>query len=141
MAGLLLCKLGIVIPFFMIAPFPLYVDEISSDNIKATVSNAEKVFHNLRIMALDMPVSFMPSKETVILPVGRYICMLVWNNGKRGMVFLDLKDNRELAERMAEKLNHIELQDRFMQVYREIINHPENHRKFRLVVGKVEDIR
>jgi len=125
----------------MIAPFPLYVDEISPDKIKATVSNASKVFHNLKMMSLDMPVSFMPSKETVIMPVGRFICMLVWNNGNRGMVFLDLKNNRELAERMAEKLNHVELQDRFMQVYTEIINHPESHNKFRLVLGKAEDIR
>jgi hypothetical protein len=125
----------------MIAPFPLYVDEISSDQIKATVSNSGKVFHNLKMMSLDMPVSFMPSKETVILPVGRFICMLVWNNGNRGMVFLDLKNNRELAERMAEKLNRVELQDRFMQVYTAIECHPENHNKFRLVAGKVEDIR
>jgi hypothetical protein len=125
----------------MIAPFPLYVDEISSDKIKATVSSGSKVFYNLKMMALDMSVSFMPSKEIVILPVGRFICMVVWNNGNRGMVFLDLKDNRELAEKMAEKLNLVDLQDRFLQVYTEIISHPENHNKFRLVVGKVEDIR
>lgn len=88
-----------------------------------------------------MPISFMPSKETIILPVGRFICMLVWNNGNRGMVFLDLKNNRELAARMAEKLNRVELQDRFMQVYTAIESHPENHNKFRLVAGKSEDIR
>lgn len=128
-------------PPFMIAPFPLYVDEISSDKIKATVANASKVFYNLKMMALDMPISFMPSKETVIMAVGKFICMLVWNNGNRGMVFLDLKDKEELAEKMAEKLNHVELQDRFMQVYTDIVSHPESHRKFRLVIGKVEDIR
>jgi hypothetical protein len=125
----------------MIAPFPLYVDEISPDKLKATVSNGSKVFHNLKMMALDMPVSFMPSKETVIMPVGKFICMLVWNNGNRGMVFLDLKNNGKLAEKMAEKLNHIELQDSFMQVYTEIISHPENHKKFRLVLGNAEDLR
>jgi len=125
----------------MIAPFPLYVDEISSDEIKATVSNSSKVFHNLKMMSLDMPVSFMPSKETVILAVGRFICMMVWNHGNRGMVFLDLKNNRELAERMAAKLNQVELQDRFMQVYTAIESHPETHNKFRLVAGKAEDIR
>ena len=125
----------------MIAPFPLYVDEISPDEIKATVSNGSKVFHNLKMMALDMPVSFMPSKEIVILPVGRFICMLVWNNGKRGMIMLDLINNGEIAEKMAEKLNQVALQERFMQVYTEIISHPENHKKFRLVVGKVEDLR
>jgi hypothetical protein len=125
----------------MIAPFPLYVDEISPDKIKATVSNGSKVFYNLKMMALDMPVSFMPSKEIVLLPVGRFICMLVWNNGNRGMVFLDLINNGEIAEKMAEKLNQVALQDRFMKVYTEIISHPENHKKFRLVVGKVEDLR
>jgi len=88
-----------------------------------------------------MPVSFMPSKETVILAVGRFICMMVWNHGNRGMVFLDLKNNRELAERMAAKLNQVELQDRFMQVYTAIESHPETHNKFRLVAGKAEDIR
>jgi len=125
----------------MIAPFPLYVDEISADNIKATVSHPGKVFHNLKMMALDMPVSFMPNKETIILPVGKFICMMVWNNGRRGMVFLDLNNKEELAARMAEKLHQVELQDQFMQVYQEIIDHPESHNKFRVVVGKAEDIR
>jgi hypothetical protein len=125
----------------MIAPFPLYVDEISPDKIKATVSNGSKVFYNLKMMALDMPVSFMPSKEIVLLPVGRFICMLVWNNGNRGMVFLNLINNGEIAEKMAEKLNQVALRDRFMQVYTEIISHPESHKKFRLVVGKIEDLR
>lgn len=137
----------------MLPPFPLYVDEISPDKIKATVSNSGTVFYNLRMMMLDMP--FPPRnpfndpayKNTLadrmgkeingicILPIGRFICMLVRNNGSAGMIILDLVDKEDLAEKMAEKLDAADLQERFMQVYGEIISHPENHRKFKLVEG------
>jgi hypothetical protein len=125
----------------MIAPFPLYVDEIGPDKIKATVSNESKVFYNLKTMALDMPVSFAHRNEIAIMPVGRFICMLVGNNYKRGMVILDLINNQELAQKMAEKLNSVDLQERFMQVYAQVISHPENHKKFRLVVGEARELR
>jgi hypothetical protein len=72
--------------------------------------------------------------------IGKFVCMLVYNNGERGMVILDLIDKIELAEKMAEKLGEADLQDRFMEVYIEVISHPENHRKFELVVGEPEDI-
>ena len=124
----------------MIAPFPLYVDEISENKIKASVSNSSTVFYNLKMMSLDMPVSHRPNlfngvNGIFIMPIGKFICMLVRDNGKSNMVILDLIGKEELAEKMAEKLSHADLQDKFMNVYEEVASHPENHRKFRLVVG------
>ena len=124
----------------MIAPFPLYVDEISNDKIKATVSNSSTVFYNLKMMALDMPIShrrnlFNRINGIFIVPIGKFICMLVRNNGTSDMIILDLTGKEELAKKMAEKLNHVDLQDKFMNVYTEIISHPENHKRFKLVVG------
>ena len=95
--------------------FLLYVDEISPDKIKATVSDRNTVYHNLQTMALDMP-----------FPTG---------------IILDLTGKEELAEKMAEKLRHVDLQERFMNAYAEMISHPENRQKFRLVVGNAEDPR
>jgi hypothetical protein len=91
-------------------------------------------------MSLDMPVSHRPNlfngvNGIFIMPIGKFICMLVRNNGSSDMIILDLIGKEELAEKMAEKLSHADLQDKFMNVYAEIISHPENHRKFRLVVG------
>jgi hypothetical protein len=137
----------------MIPPFPLYFDEISPDKIKATVSNSGTVAYNLRMMMLDMPfpprdaLSDSSFKYTLadrmgkeingicILSLGRFVCMVVRNFVDPGMVILDLIDKEDLAEKMAEKLNEADLRDRFMQVYAEIISHPENHRKFKLVQG------
>jgi hypothetical protein len=121
----------------MIAPFPLYVDEISPDKIKATVSNDGTIFYNLRTMSLDVPfpAGWHKINGISITPVGKFICMLVKDNGKSGMIILDLTGKAELAEKMAEKLNPADLRERFMNVYAEIISHPENHKKFRLEVG------
>ena len=124
----------------MIAPFPLYVDEISNDKVKATVSNSDSIFQNLKTMSLDMPIPyrgnlFTLKKGIFIMPIGRFICMLVRNNINSGMIILDLIGKEELAEKMAEKLIQADLQEEFMNVYAGIINHPENHRRFRLVVG------
>jgi hypothetical protein len=129
----------------MIAPFPLYVDEISPNKIKATVLNRDTVAYNIKTMSLDMPFPtarnlFNNRNGIFIMPIGKFICMLVKNNGSNGMIILDLTGKEGLAEKMAEKLNHLDLQDRFMNVYAGIISHPENHKKFRLVVGNVENL-
>ena len=124
----------------MIPPFPLYVDEISPDNIKATVSNPDTVFYNLKMMSLDMPspIGFDLINGIFIAPTGKFICMLVRKDGTTGMIILDLINKEELAAKMAEKLDQVDLQDRFMQVYAEIISHPEKHKRYKLVVGNVE---
>jgi len=124
----------------MIAPFPLYVDEISNDKIKATVSNSTTVVYNLKMMSLDMPIAhrrnlFNGVNGIFIMPIGKFICMLVRDNGNSDMIILDLIGKEEIAEKMAKKLNHADLQDKFMNVYAEIISHPENHKKFQLVIG------
>src|SRR5258707_4933977 len=116
----------------MIPPFPLYVDEISPDKIKATVSNSSTVFYNLKIMSLDMPIPYRGNlfngiNGIFMMPIGKFICMLVRDNGTSDMILLDLIGKEELAEKMAEKLNHLDLRERFMQVYAEVINHPEKH--------------
>ena len=137
-------------------PYSLYVDEISPDEIKATVSHVESYFSNLRVLELLMPRPelFSRPKDIVVsigffrsyvgkkingvhvLPLGRFVCMLTGSTGDRGMVLLDLIGKEELAEKIAEKLDHVDLRDRFMEVYEDILNHPENHWKCKLVVGK-----
>jgi len=127
----------------MIPPFPLYVDEISPDKIKATVSDSNTVYYNLRTMTLDMSFAdtgnlFNIRQGTFIIPIGRFICMLVKNNGDTGMILLDLIGKEDLAEKMAEKLNHVDLREKFMQVYEVILRHPEKHHRFKLVIGNAE---
>jgi hypothetical protein len=51
------------------------------------------------------------------------------------MVLLDLIGKEELAEKIAEKLGHVDLQERFMEVYEDILNHPENHETCEWVLG------
>ncbi len=128
-------------------PYSLYVDELSPDEIKATVSNVDSYWHNLQGLRLVVPVpandksliyrSYVGERISGIhiMPMGRFICMLVGGTGKRGMILLDLVYKEELAEEIAEKLGHVDLHDRFMQVYDDIIRHPENHEKYKLVVG------
>lgn len=128
----------------MIPPFPLYVDEISPDKIKATVSNSSTVTYNLRIMSLDMPVPhrdslFGGANGIFILPIGKFICMLIRDNVKISMIILDLKGKGELARKIAEKLDHVYLQEKFMNVYEEVVSHPERHQRFSLVVGNPEN--
>ncbi|HVV07171.1 MAG TPA: hypothetical protein VHC96_23250 [Puia sp.] len=72
------------------------------------------------------------------MPIGKFICMLIRDNGSISMIILDLIGKGELAERMAEKLGHVDLRDKFMNVYEEIVSHPERHNRFRLVVGRAE---
>ena len=71
--------------------------------------------------------------------MGRFICMLAGYTGNRSMILLDLIDKEELAGKIAETLSQTGLRDRFMQVYGEIISHPENHRKCKLVLGRQKD--
>jgi hypothetical protein len=142
---------------FMKQPYPLYVDEISPDEVKATVSDIDSYWANLRVMRMIIPrperllsrpepfleyfrlrQSYIGEKISGIhiLPLGRFICMLTGSTGNRGMVLLDLIGKDELAERIAGKLGHADLQERFMEVYEDILNHPENHGKCEWVVGK-----
>ena len=124
-------------------PFPLYVDEFSPDKIKATVSSKGSLLHNIHAIKLIAPASgIMAATGRIngisIIPVGRFICMLVGPISNRSMIMLDLLNKKELAERMAEKLSHANLRDRFMQVYAQVISRPENHGKFKLVLGRAK---
>jgi len=83
---------------------------------------------------------FSTTNGIFIMPIGRFICMLIRDNFNISMIILDLTGKEELAVRMAEKLGHVDLQDKFMSVYEEIVSHPERHNRFKLVVGKAENV-
>jgi hypothetical protein len=72
------------------------------------------------------------------MSMGKFLCMLLRDKANSSMILLDLVGKEGLAEKMAEKLGHVDLQDKLMNVYQEIISHPENHRKFKLVMGDVD---
>jgi len=110
--------------------YSLYVDEISPDKIKATVSNSNSIIYNLRaVLSSHNPFfaySYRGSLYHIlgeeangvrIAPIGKFICMLVRNGKSSGMIFLDLINNLYLAEEMAEKHNLIKLQEKFMQAH------------------------
>lgn len=121
----------------MIAPFPLYVDEIGPDGVKATVSNRLTVAYNVRTMTLDMPATNLGRIITAtagltVFPIGRFVCLVM--KGGSGMILLDLAGDDGLAERMAEKLGP-SLHDKFMAAYDNVVSHPEKHGRFRWVLG------
>jgi hypothetical protein len=130
-------------------PFPLYVDEIGPDKIKASVSRSSTVNYNLKIILLARKPFHDPGKTIMeflkeeingicITPVGKFVCMVVNTDGQYGMIFLDLIDKMDLAKKMAEKLGHVDLREKFMEAYTEIINNPSRHNWFKLVVGQAE---
>jgi hypothetical protein len=121
-------------------PFPLYVDEITPDKIKATTSRAYSLMFNMRVLTriagkqLDYPINGI-----YLLPTGKYVCMIVksTNAGRAadGMVFLDLLDRPDLAYEMGEKFTGTDLQKKFSDCYAIILDHPETHEHFTLVEG------
>jgi hypothetical protein len=135
----------------MAAPIHLYVDEISPEKIKATVSKGRTIAYNLKVLEMAGFLFYAHSDRggmiqnlrqeqpgITIIPIGRFICLLVKQEKGKGMIFLDLVDKQDLAEKMAQKLNQADLQEEFMQAYAEIISHPERHNRYELIVGKAE---
>jgi len=126
-------------------PLSLYVDELTPDKIKATVSTTNSLIHNLSVLKKlvpDLTPAYIGEKinGVSVMPIGRFICMLTGPSGNRGMILLDLIDKEELAEAMADKLGHPDLRDRFMEVYDYILSHPEHHENCELVVGKAKGL-
>lgn len=121
----------------MIAPFPIYVDEIGPDGVKATVSNVHTVAYNIRTMTLDMPASNLGRIITAtaglyVFPIGRFVCLVL--KGASGMILLDMAGADDLARKMAEKLGP-GLEDKFLAAYENVVSHPEKHGRFCWVVG------
>ena len=123
----------------------LYADQLSQDGIKATVLDTNSFFHNISQLNFTLEdASVISLAESIngisIIPAGRYLCLIIRSLGdskaSSGMIILDLKDNKEIAKQMANKLENKDLKEKFMLVYNEILNHPENHELFTLVLGK-----
>ena len=133
---------------------PLYVDEISPDQVKAVVSDVNTVYANLATIRLVM--GSLKTREDIgeqisgvlVMPVGRYVCLLsrsagdgksrgiLGSRGTLGMVLLDLVDRVDIAYKIAEQFDNKELEDRFIDVMTDIVWHPERHETFRIVVGR-----
>jgi hypothetical protein len=126
-------------------PYPLYVDEVSPDNIKAVVSDGYSARYN--IVLIKMTLSVSPWVRLVgyingilVIAAGKYVCIHMRSTDNQlsngGMILLDLKGNQEMAERMSEQFKDEELRNKFMEAFEEVMYFPENHGKFKLVVGK-----
>lgn len=121
-------------------PFPLYIDEISPDKIKATTSGAHSLMFNVRVLTRFGDVKMgEPINGIYLFPAGKYICMMVKSThpsrAADGMVLLDLRDRPDLAYEMGEKFAGTDLQGKFSVCYTHILDHPETHERFKLVEG------
>ncbi len=125
-------------------PYVLYVDELSPDKIKATVTNSASIFYNINRINFTRPVVYIPglladkTNGISIMAAGKFLCMIISpkeNNSPDGMIILNLVGEEEMAWKMSGKFGNETLQKKFMEVYEGIINHPESHGKFRLVIG------
>jgi hypothetical protein len=126
-------------------PFALYVDEVSPDNIKAVVSDGYSARYNIVLIKMAVLGSVWARlgkyiNGIMVMAAGKYVCIhmassdIQLSNG--GMILLDLKGNQEMAERMSEQFKDEELRNKFMEAFEEVMYYPENHGKFKLVVGK-----
>jgi len=133
---------------------PLYVDELSPDQVKAVVSDVNIVYANL--VAIQSVLGSLKTRDDIgeqingvmVMPVGRYVCLLsrsagdgksrgiLGSRGTLGMVLLDLVDRVDIAYKIAEQFDNKELEDRFIDVMTDIVWHPERHETFKIVVGR-----
>jgi hypothetical protein len=123
-------------------PFPLYVDEITPDKIKATTLRPASVLFNIRMLTKYGDMSMGELVNGIYLfPAGRYICMLVKSKHTKlvadNMVLLDLVERPDLAYEMGEKFAGMDLQRKFSASYTHILYHTETHERFTLVVGRL----
>ena len=121
-------------------PFPLYVDEITPDKIKATTSGAYSLMYNMRVLTRFAGARLgEPINGIYLLPAGKYVCMIVKSTdagrAADGMVLLDLLDRPDLAYEMGEKFTGTELPKKFSACYVYILDHPETHDDYTLVHG------
>jgi len=129
-------------------PEILYVDEISPDEVRATVSDANSVYLNLHRIHVLSGMTLQQAAGAVhggvaVLPAGRYICLVSRARGAGdsvlgnvGMVLLDLTGREEMGYAIAAKFGLPALEERFMEVLYEISSRKESHDNFRLVVGQ-----
>jgi hypothetical protein len=126
-------------------PFPLYVDEVSPDNIKAVVSDEYSARYNIVLIKMAVLGSAFARlgkyiNGIMVMAVGKYVCIHMQSTDNQrsngGMILLDLKGNQEMAERMSEQFKDEELRNSFMEAFEEVLYYPEKHGKFKLVVGK-----
>jgi hypothetical protein len=119
-------------------PFPLYVDEVTPDKIKATTIGAQSLEINVRMLTKYGGESLgEPINGVYLFPAGKYVCMLVKSTHARrvadGMVLLDLVERPDLAYEMGAKFAGSDLQEKFSTSYAYILDHPETHNRYQLL--------
>ena len=124
----------------------LYVDQLSPDRVKGVVSDTNSVFWNLIVIkkALGLFASDVLDLGEIngisIVAVGRYICMIIrassTTKAGAGMILLNLVGRDEVAHKMARQFGNDALEERFMQVYDEVMRNPDRHQQVTLMVAK-----
>ena len=122
-------------------PLTLFVDDISPDKTRATVSDPYCVMQNM-LAFIKMGLVPAPLKPATIqgihiLATGKYVCLIVKSANDQypadGMVFLDLLDRADVTRDIARKFDNARLEKKFLQTVDYILNNPDTHSRVLLV--------
>ena len=133
-------RLSVICRMFTGWPLTVIVDEISQDEVRATVSHPRSIHLN---MLEFLKLGFVPAplKETIngifILAAGKYVCLIVKSADAQqladGMIFLDLTNRTDIIHEIGEKFGNDQLKKKFLQTVDYIFNNPDTHSRILLV--------
>lgn len=118
-----------------------YVDEISPDKVRATVSELRSIHLNmltfLKLGLVPAPLEKRSINGIFILPIGKYVCLIVSStNAHRmadGMIFLDLTNRTDAIDDIAQKFGNPGLEKKFLETVQYILEHPDTHNRVLLI--------
>jgi len=133
-------RLSVICRMFTGWPLTVIVDEISPDEVRATVSHPRSIHLN---MLEFIKLGFVPSplNDTIngiyVLPTGKYVCLIVKTAGAQrladGMIFLDLTNRTDIIYEIGGKFGNDQLKKKFLQTVDYIFNNPDTHSRILLV--------
>ena len=128
-------------------PLTLLVDEISPDNVRATVSHPGSITANIlafiKLGLVPAPMKDKTINGIFILPTGKYVCIIVRSSNNQrmadGIVFLDLTRRPEVIDEIGQKFGNAALEKKFLETVDYIFANPDTHSRFHLRISKGGD--